>query len=224
MESRNNLIVGGIIVILLIVGVVWYMGYRDDADVRYEVPGEEQQVTNEAQNVEFTYYGGPEGYTLLESPENAELGDPQLVKAYTLVDTDRYNENNQSTEGIGQRIPAITIMVFNEATSTEATSTATTTATNGTTTAETESDEPTLEEWAEAHSGFTAYGLRTGEPEEVRVDNISAIHFTSEGPFRSETYIVEHRGKYYVFIGQYENDEDEVRKAFERLMTEVYFL
>lgn len=217
MENKN-IIIGGIVLVLLVVGAVWYFGSDDTAGpTTSPIAGEAEQVVNEQQNVEFTYYGGPEGYTLLESPAGANLGSAELVKAYTLVNTVAYNENNQSTQGVGQNIPAISVLIFNQPTSTPAAESASGTSTGAAT-------EPTLAEWAAAHSGFTAYGIRNGEPEEVRIDNISAIHYTSDGPFPSETYVLKHRGKYYVFIGQYEADGDDIRKAFQQLMQEVYFL
>lgn len=218
MENRN-LIIGTVIAVLLVAGGIWYFGYRDDGDARLTIAGEPQQVENIPQLLEFTYYGGPEGYTLLESFEDVDLGDPLLQKAYTIVDTDAYVANGESTAGIGERIPAITILVFNAAE--EATTTAA--ATTSTTTAEV-SDEQLLLEWAEEHSGYTAYGLRKGEVEQVSVDNIDGLRFAAEGALLSETYVLEHRGKYYVIIGQYQDESDDIRKAFQKLLTEVYFL
>ena len=216
---KNRNIIIGIVVLVLVGGaMVWYAWNKTDDPAHYEIPGAPQEVVNTPQRLEFTYYGGLEGYTLLESTEDTNLGDPLLVKAYTIVDTERYMET-ETTEGIGDRIPAITILVFDAATSTEATSTATGTATS------TDTEPKTLlRDFAESHSGYTAYGLRTGDAEDVRLDNIGAIRFTSTGPFASETYVVEHRNKYYVIIGQYESEESEERRAFQKLLTQIYFL
>ena len=216
-QSTRNIVIG--IIVLLLAGVVawYYFGRTPDSPAYFEIPGEPQQVSNPPQRLEFTYYGGPDGYTLLESLEDTNFGDPNLVKAYTLVETDRYMET-QSTEGIGDRIPAITMLVF------EKPDTATTTSAATGTASTTEAVGPTLREWAEEHSGFTAYGLRTGEAEDTRLDNVSAIRFTAQGPFMSETYVVESRGKYYVLVGQDENEDSEIRRAFEKLLTPFYFL
>ena len=46
----------------------------------------------------------------------------------------------------------------------------------------------------------------------------------SDGPFPSETYVVNYRGKYYIFIGQYTDEESEIRTAFRKLISQVYFL
>lgn len=217
--QQRTIIIGGIVLLILIVGVVWYVGREPFDPQRLTVPGAPEQVVNEEQFLEFTYYGGWEGYTLLESAPNTAFGDPLLAKAYTIVDTERYDENDRSTEGIGNQIPAISILVFNEperATTTQATSTGTTT--------DTEAPEPTLREWAEAHSGFTAYGLRAGEPEDTDVDGARAIRYRAEGPFPSEVYVVDYRDKYYVLIGQYENEDDMIRTAFQKLLSQIFFL
>lgn len=218
MENRN-LIIGTIIAVLLVAGGIWYFGYRDGGDARLTIAGEPQRVENVAQRLEFTYYGGPEGYTLLESFEDVDLGDPQLQKAYTIVDTDAYVANDESTAGIGDRIPAITILVFDEEEQ------ATTTAAGTSTATSTPSGAQALVDWAEEHSGYTAYGLRRGELEEVRIDNVGGIRFSgSADGMLSETYVLEHRGKYYVIIGQYQDESDDIRAAFQKLLTEIYFL
>jgi hypothetical protein len=211
--NNRTIIIGLVLVVLAIAVVAWYAWDRTDDPAHYEIPGSPERVTNTPQNLEFTYYGGDNGYTLLESWEDTDFGDPELVKAYTIVKTADYAANGGTPAGVGNQVPAITILVFDEATST-----ATTTGTS------TEPAGPTLREWAESKSGFTAYGLKTGEPEDVRIDNVTAIRYTSEGPFPSETYVLNHRNKYYVIIGQYPSADSDIRKAFEKLLTQVYFL
>ncbi|MEX0918014.1 MAG: hypothetical protein WDZ93_02570 [Candidatus Paceibacterota bacterium] len=215
-QNTNRIVISIIVLLIVAAGVVWYAWDRTDDPQRYEIPGVPQQVTGEAQNLEFTYYAGMEGYTLLESPEGAALGDPALVKAYTLVDSVRYDAA-EGVAAVGSQMPAITILVFDEPEAATTTEPAT-----GTTTEE--APKPTLREWAEARSGYTAYGLRIGEPEDARVDNVAAIRFTANGPFTSETYVLEYRGKHYVIIGQYEDEESEIRAAFKKLLTQIYFL
>lgn len=224
MENNRNLIISALIIIVLIVGAVWYVSNRDVDPTQLEVPGVAQEVVNEELDIEFTYYGSFEGYTLLESPDGANLGDPLLLKAYTLVDADQYAD---SEGAVGSDLPSISVIIFaeeDEATSTAAVTPAGT-STGTTTEDQTEEEEVSLSEWAAAHGGFTAYGSRTGEPEEVTVDGVSAIRYTSDGgTFTSETYVLNHRGKYYIFIGQYTDEESEIRTAFRKFMSQVYFL
>lgn len=224
MENRN-LIIGGLLAFLVLIGGVWYFGFRDGGELT--VPGDPREVVNEEQDIEFTYYGGWEGYTLLSSEGSASAVDPLLVQAYTLVDTQAYDANGRTTEGFGTQTPIISVLIFDEpaeATSTASTSLPQATGTTTGTSTDAEPEEPTLAEWAEAHSGFTAYGLREGESEEAEIDGITGIRFTSSGPFQSETYIIEHRGKYYVFLGQYSDEHPDLRTAFEKLLTDVFFL
>ena len=176
---------------------------------------------NEEQRIEFTYYGSFDGYTLLESPDGAFLGDPLLLKAYTLVDADQYAANDES---VGSNIPSINIIIFDEEPEVEEATSTTAVGTSTSTTTEEATAEQSLTEWAAAHSGFTAYNARTSEPEEVRVDGVPAIRYMSDGPFPSETYVVNYRGKYYIFIGQYTDEESEIRTAFRKLISQVYFL
>jgi hypothetical protein len=213
--NNRTIIIGLAVVVLAIAGVAWYAWHKTDDAAHLDIPGEPERVTNEPQSLEFTYYGGPDGYTLLESWEDTDLGDPNLVKAYTIVKTADYTANGGTPTGVGNKIPAITILVFNEASSTVATTTGSSTE---------PVPGPTLREWAEAHRGFTAYGLKTGDAVDARVDNVGAISYTSEGPFASETYVVKYRNKYYVIIGQYQTLESDIRKAFEKLLTQIYFL
>ena len=165
MESNRNLIISAVIILLLIAAAVWYVTSREVDPTQLEVPGVAQQVVNEEQRIEITYYGSFDGYTLLESPDGAALGNPLLLKAYTLVDADQYAAND---EAVGSELPTINLIIFDEEPEVEATSTATVATSTATTTEEEVTVEQSLTEWAAAHSGFTAYNARTEEPEEVR--------------------------------------------------------
>lgn len=228
----RSIIIGIGIIALAIVGLVWYSLTTGPAGQNGgDLPGEPETVTNEEQNLEFTYQSGDEGFTLLESAAGTTFGDPQLVKAYTLVETQAYNENNESTEGLGNEIPTISVLVFDKVDEPEATTTADVTVTTdkgptttATATAAVDEGGQTLREWAAAHSGFTAYGLRAGEPEDTSLDGADAIRYMADGPFQSEVYVVDYRNKYYVIIGQYADEDSDIRRAFNTLIGDIFFL
>lgn len=196
-----------IIILLVVIASVVYIKLikpqSDNGAVSVVVP-----VTIEAKELDFSfvYSAGESGYTLIEPPVTAV--DNGIQKIYLLLNTKEYAEFTASGNQ-GEAPPTVSIFVFElpevpgEAEDT--------------------SRIIRLLEWSEQTPEFSSVALRTTEPEVFEVDGVKSVRYKTEGTYRQEVYLANHKGRVYVFTGQYKKESDDVRTVFTDFMKEVVF-
>ena len=161
------------------------------------------QIESPEYDFAFKYPSGLEGYTLIESP--IATTSESLKKAYLMFQYDEYIEyqNNQT-----QTPPAVSVFVFALPDKAE-------TATS--------SRSERLLQWMNENPQYTSYDRRNGEPEEVEIDGVSALKYSTEGIYGQDFHIASYSGNVYVFAGQYENTEDENIAMYTNLISSITF-
>lgn len=203
-------------VAFLVLGVAFYLVGSPSSlttgneRVVYDLPGIQQEVERPEYSLRFKYNSGPDGFSLIESnPVLPEV--PELEHITVIMETPRYVESQNGVRDINS-IPSITVIVFNKPQRT-------TTDENGATT--TESVTLSLEEWVRTHPALTKYNDRVGEIETTKIDGRDSLTFMADDVFKSQTYVTQYRGNYYIFNGQFENEDSLIRTAFKAFIDSV---
>ena len=112
--------------------------------------------------------------------------------------------------------PAISVLVFDKASTTEATTTSSTsTSTN--------SSVDRVKQWAIENNQFTNINLATGGIEETEIDGASAIHYQTDGLYQQDVYVARYGKKMYLFVGQHFSENDYMQNAFKKVVESVLF-
>lgn len=222
--NKNIIIV--IVGAVLLVGAGWYLlvrdkgeSYQQTAEERHNphaIPGQREIFYNPEIDLRFTYFGGPDGYTLIESVPG-QFEDKDILKTLVLVRTARYIEqqHGQLSEGI----PAISVVVYEKPEELAP-------AADGATGTPEEPDltnEQELRAWAETHASVTGIDRALIGPEMREVDGIPALYFRGDGLYASEVYILERRGRHYVLSGQFIEEGDDISQAYAAFLESVTF-
>lgn len=192
-----------LIITLLIIAVAAAASYvfffRPQA--RYVEFNQSELVSRPAIDLEFSFVAGPDALSLVEAPVE---GEP-LKGAFILMSSSDYIEvhNNTATE-----TPAsISIFVF--------------------TLPEQENQDLSktdlLREWAMDNQSLTGINVSEGEPEEIELDGVKGIKYNTVGAYNQEVQLFNHRGRAYMFVGQYDDTTEDLRDDFEELMQTVVF-
>lgn len=80
------------------------------------------------------------------------------------------------------------------------------------------------EAWAEANQIFSNINLKTGEVEETVVGGANAIRYRADGLYASDNAVVAHGGNIYVLSGAFQDEDSEIRQAFQPLLDSVRFV
>jgi hypothetical protein len=161
------------------------------------------QIESPEYNFSFKYPSGLEGYTLIEPP--VATGSKSLKKAYLMFQYAQYIEyQNDQT----QTPPAVSAFVFELP-------------------AKIEGDVSTRSErllqWLNENPQYTSYDRRVSEIEDIEIDGVPAIKYSTEGIYFQDFHIASYSGNIYVFAGQYESAEDKNVETYNNLISSVNF-
>lgn len=174
----------------------------------------QEKIERPAVHLEFTFPGGAEAYSFIEPQFNGTATPGAPEAAFIMIDTDEYQAYEQKTSN-GETPPTMSILVFPEPAENIAA-----TATTG----ESVDRMTRLRNWAEANTVLTAYTNAKKAPEEVEIDGVKLLHYQADGLYPQDIYIALHRGKFYLFVGQYDGEGDARYTDFQNLMATVSFL
>jgi hypothetical protein len=161
------------------------------------------QIESPEFNLAFRYPSGLEGYTLIEPP--VATTSISLKKAYLMFQYDEYIEyqNNQT-----QTPPAVSVFVFKLPDKSDT---------------DVSSRSERLLQWLSENPQYTSYDRRVAEIEDVELDGVAAIKYSTEGIYTQDFHIASYSGNIYVFAGQYENAEDKNIETYANLISSVTF-
>ena len=210
MNNQKNIFIGlGILVAIAVLGAIYFF-FGPPANDRMVVTNVIENIKNEDLRFSFSYESGETALSSMETPNQIE--DKDLLKMYVLMQSEALDEfnKNKATGSATEAPPAISVLVFNRATTTE-TSNATSTSIDR------------IKQWAEDNSKFTSINLVQGNVEETKIDGASAIHYKADGLYKQDVYVVRYGKKMYLFVGQSLEDGDYMQTAFSKLMETVIF-
>jgi hypothetical protein len=145
--------------------------------------------------LEFDYFEGPNGYVVDERMP-VDLGTG-LVKNIILMRTeDALNEPPVDGEGP----PVIVISVFEN----------------------TEKKFPRT--WADENIQHSNINLIMGDVQEVVVGGANAIRYMTDGLYASENMVVAHGDHMYVIIGQFMDQNSQIRRDYPALVQSIRFI
>lgn len=217
MNNQKNIVTGIVAVVtIIILGAVYYF-FGPPSNDRTVVTNTTETIANEDLNFSFSYESGETALSSMETvPE--QFGSSTLKKMYMLMETKELESFNQAKANGETREapPAISILVFDKASTTEATSTSSTaTSTN--------SSVERVKQWAKENNQFTNINLATGNIEETEIDGASAIHYQTDGLYKQDVYVARYGKKMYLFVGQSFSDGDYMQEAFKKVIDSVLF-
>lgn len=153
-------------------------------------------VTSEEYGYQFEYPKGPDGYIVLDDEE--ELGEAYL-SGVVLFNRGEYEEFTQSTDA-REGPPAMHVRVYEN------------------------TDNLSAPVWTMQNTLASNYELMIGDEEEAVVGGANATHYTVDGLYPINTYIVAHGGYIYVLMGAYLADTDAIYTDFEALVDSLTFI
>jgi hypothetical protein len=162
-------------------------------------------IENEEVDLVFSYPSGDDGYAMIEPPTDPTTG---LLKSYIIMENASYQAFT-NTETPTEAPPAVSIFVIEMPDLPE------------------EVDAGRLSElqvWAGQNPQFTSYPFMTTEAEVIEIDGLTTLRYQADGLYQQEIYLSSYRGRAYVFVGQYINETDDIRKMFQDLMSSVNFM
>lgn len=193
-------------VFALIIATVLFVGFNQSQSPAEEVVIE--TIRRPDLNFSFQYPSGQNGYSLIESP--VAVNAP-LRQGFVIMDTDDYVAW-QNIEGATEAPPSLSLFVFQAPVNETADASA----------AE-ENRITRLQNWATENQGLTSINLATTPPETVEIDGLKALHYFADGLYPQEIYLASYKGFIYMFVGQFDGEEDSRKQAFTDLMSTVTF-
>lgn len=210
MQKNTKLAILIILGVVLVVGVVLVRSWLQDRTVSVQV---DEKIERPALGIAFTFPSGESAYTFFEPVLGTSTpGSPEAL--FVMIRSDAYTKYQEAPAG-GEAPPSMSIFVFekpDEATSTPETGTSS-------------PDRMTkLRTWAEVNSGFTLYNLKQGDPEEVTLDGVKALHYKADGLYPNDVYLAFYQSRYYVIVGQYDGETDQAYTVFGDLVKSITFI
>ena len=191
---KNTLIIIGAIIVLAAVGY----GIAQTMPDRATKPPPVIETTTYRSSplgIEFTYRSGERGYVLAEAP----IKDPahHLVKAFTLM---RSVDAAQTPPIGGEGPPVMAIYVFGNP------------------------EKQFPQTWADNHLQYSNIDLAMGQVREAVVGGANAIRYRADGLYASEVAVVAHGDSMYLIIGQFIEENSDIRRDFEPLLASIRFI
>lgn len=208
---NKKTIIFGTIGVVVLLGAAYFF-YGPGSRDRMVVVDVKERIENEALELSFEFESGEDALGFSQSAPN-EFEGTSLLQAYVLMDNEArtfYQNNTEATEAP----PAISVLVFARTEEDDAAATGTPKRTA----------EQKVRDWATANSGFTNINLALTEIEEVEIDGAPGIHYTSDGLYAQDTYVVKYGDKMYLFVGQYIDASDDLHTQFQEIVNSVLFL
>lgn len=188
----------------------------------------EATVSRSAVGLSFAYPTGESGLSLIEPPTTANTS---LLEAFILMPFADYKKS-QSDEPPPETPASISIFVFDEEETSGATLTLGTEGSDSESVAveqDTASDTPRvgritrLQNWATDNQNLTSFNQAKNTPEVVEIDGVSTLYFEADGLYQQQIYLAAYKDNIYMFVGQYDSQEDPIYQQFKDLMTKVSF-
>jgi hypothetical protein len=194
-------IVWGVLLFLIIgLGAV-ALQREDDAVVGQNGDGSQtsQVITdtyiNRDVGFQLNYRSEPNGYVVVEE----KVGLENVPHAVTVMLESEYQELLESTEA-REGPPAISVVTYPN------------------------TDNMQSEAWALANTNFSNIGLKVGDISPATVGGASAIRYTADGLYMSDTVVVAHGGYVYVISGQYLEPSSTIKLDFQPFLNSFRFI
>jgi hypothetical protein len=203
--NKKTFLIFGILVAasLLFVAFELYAVYKTKSET--PLPSGRETVTNKDYGFSFAYPKGDGGFTMVE-PNGEDKG---IKKAYLMLPAEEFAQYQKSSN-VGDAPAAMSVFVFSFDT--------------GTTTDSKDTSRITeLQNWAKDNSTLTSMKQAKGTPDVVDLDGIKALHYTADGLYQQDIYLLSYRGYVYMFAGQYNKTTDKTYTAFQDLIHSVSF-
>jgi len=200
-------IVGGIVLLIAVSFLVFSKIVKPQLDDRTIVAVVPTTIENKDLDVAFTYPSGEAGYTMVEPPVATTTSDG-IQKIYLILNTAEYIAFQAvAAETEAPKLISVFVISLPELPDD----------------IETPDRVTVLRNWAEQTPQLSSFSLKTTEPEEVEIDGVKAIHYQTEGTYKQEVYLAYHKGRVYVFTGQYIEESDDIRATFTNLIASLTF-
>lgn len=202
---NKNIILGGVLLLLVIIGgVTIYQLTRTEPDV-VVVESTEDINSPTSTNLsvardavlgyEFSYQDGPKGYVTIEDTSS---DNPDFVSGIMLANWSDYEEFITATD-VREGPPTMNVRVYNNPQSL------------------------TIADWLAEHGGEVNYATASKE-EETTVAGAPAIYLLTDGLYQTNTYVVAHNNNVYVLSGSYIDVNDQINSDFEVLVESFTFI
>lgn len=181
-----------ILLILIVVFGIGYFAFKGDTEKQSI---ETSTFSDSVYGVEFDYPTGPEGY-VLEEVMPVDLGS-DFIKALILFRTE--DANREMPEG-GEGPPVIVVSVFGNP----------------------QNLSPLA--WAEANMQYSSINLKMGDVSEAQVGGVNAIGYSADGLYASNNAVVANKGYIYIITGQFMDRDSDLYRDFEPILESVRFI
>jgi hypothetical protein len=210
-KNTQRIILGVVLVAIIVGGFIVLRPWFQDRTVSVTV---NETIERPALNIAFTFPSGEDAYSYLEPVFDASSTPGGPEAAFIMMKSDAYTDYQNAAEG-SDAPPVMSIFVFPKPPE-PAVATA--------------SGTPELDRmgklrvWADANTGLTGYQRALGAPEEVEIDGTRGLHYKTDGLYPQDVYIVFHRSRYYLIMGQYNGESDPQYEAFKNLVSTITFM
>lgn len=207
--NKKILVVVGV-AIALILGFVSYHQFAG-APTTEDMAVEQKTVTSEEVGLSFNYPDGEAGFSLLEPPATGSI-----KKSYILIPTPEYAAFQNATEA-GETPASISVLVFALEEKSEAEEASTGTST------ERESRIARLQNWAMDNNILTSFNTAKATPDIIEIDGVKALHYQADGLYQQDIYLASYKNRVYMFVSQYDAQDDLTIASFPALISSVSF-
>lgn len=202
---NKNIILGGVLLLLVIIGgvTIYQLTQREPEVVVVQSTEDINSPTDSNLSVardavlgyEFNYQDGQEGYVTFEDTNS---DNPDFVSGIILADWEEYEEFTTSTD-VREGPPTMNVRVYNNPQSL------------------------TASQWLTEHGSEVNYATVSKE-EATTVAGVPAIYLLTDGLYQTNTYVVAHNNHIYILSGSYIDVNDQINSDFEVLVESFNFI
>jgi hypothetical protein len=203
----KRIYVVSIIALLALVAALYYMLILKPEQT-FDAQNAAITIERPEAGLEFSYVAGPDALSLFE-PETVQ--EP-LSNVFIFVPSTQYvalrNQEEIDTP------PSISLFVYNQLNAFERPD-------------ENGEDLPRIDRikrWANENDGVTGISRAIAEPVPAEIDGLRGLYYQTEGTFLQDVYIFSYQDRIHFFVGQYEEEGDQMQQRFEELLENIYFI
>lgn len=200
-------IVGSVLLLVAVGFLVYSKVVKPQLDNRMVTAVVPATIENKELDFAFTFPSGEAGYTTVEPPVATTTSDG-IQKIYLILNTAEYI-TFQSTAAGAEAPKLISVFVIALPETPDG--------------VETPDRVTILRNWAEQTPQMSSFSLKTTEPEALEIDGVKTLRYQTEGTYKQEVYLAYHKGRIYVFTGQYVEESDDIRSTFKNLINSLTF-
>jgi hypothetical protein len=206
MNKKILIIVG--IVIALILAFVCLRQFAG-APSTVDIPVQQQTVVSEESRFSFQYPAGEAGFAVVEPPATGGIKE-----SFILIPSNEYADFQTATEA--RETPAsISVLVFALEAEPETDETDDS--------AESDSRITRLQNWAADNTILTSFNVAKATPDIVEIDGVKALHYQADGLYQQDIYLASYRSLVYMFVAQYDAEDDLTIASFPALIQSISF-